>query len=935
MRPWQRECFDSIQGSKHWLINAPTASGKTAEIWWLMHDRLTKNPELRAIVSVPQTMIGINFAVGNPLICDDGSILPRTTFHNLCDPEIEGSLVSYLLDFIKQPASTVLPDRIALVSHATLVRAFQNNPKAFKNLLLIVDEAHHARDSEDDEDERNALGSVVAYAFENQKKNLWVGLTTATFFRSDRFDVVAEKYHEQFDRYDLPFDAFLATLKYLRSFNYNFHLCEKDYVEAVKNLFKDEVGKTIVFLPYRSSKWALGDKLSDDLMTVYKAIAKSDKPQIKYTDDGMTLVKRGRQWVKVVDLVDDRNKPLRDMRKALTKKAHDADADSMVDVIITLNMFHEGADWRWAEREIIIGPRNSPVAIIQIMGRLFRDAPGKESVRFEHILPRAKGVLDKDDLNTYLLSVVGIMLLETVLNPPDLDIEEEGTRTPSSSGVVRRPNPLLEAVNYDIAKATEITNGVIAAFAHRIEDEPSAENNREVFSEVVSSVLAEYDMEDTGISNQLWKRFQTKSIEVGIDGVDVANVNYSLVEEVNTLDWLRQLGGGVTTDILADIRRAFAESGEASAVKRFKEIVERYVTINNAPAATSKDEQARADGIWLGAKRTAKKGSIGYRWYPVLDALALELGWAGIFDARLDTINDESKAIAYAKSLFTKINAGDDLTKEESRWCEKMRGAKSGQAHRRWYPSLDEVAEAYGHFGFFDKGTQRKRTALLQAKKYFDFCEELGYIPATKGSGIEGIISKWFVTCRAAKFNPTSTKKRWYEEIDDMLADYTFDGSGYVFSENYDEIRRERQQLHYAKQFCDWLDSHDGRYPSQASNNIEEKRLHQWWNKTCIAKKGKGENTYYPVVEDYLMKRGYSLERDARTGEAYHLEKAKEYYNWCKKSGRKPSVSTNDDIEKTLARWMYSQRRAKRGTNNAVFYPNVEKFLKKHGFLLE
>jgi len=58
-------------------------------------------------------------------------------------------------------------------------------------------------------------------------------------------------------------------------------------------------------------------------------------------------------------------------------------------------MFKEGANWRWADRDIIVGQRSSLPEIVQTIGRLLRDVVGKKHVEVYQLLPFAFDQTDK------------------------------------------------------------------------------------------------------------------------------------------------------------------------------------------------------------------------------------------------------------------------------------------------------------------------------------------------------------------------------------------------------------------------------------------------------------------------------------------------------------------------------------------------------------
>jgi len=63
-----------------------------------------------------------------------------------------------------------------------------------------------------------------------------------------------------FEKYELPLDKYLKTMKHLRSFNYDFLLCGHDYTKAMGDIIKHKKGKDIVWIPHTVSQHSSGDK---------------------------------------------------------------------------------------------------------------------------------------------------------------------------------------------------------------------------------------------------------------------------------------------------------------------------------------------------------------------------------------------------------------------------------------------------------------------------------------------------------------------------------------------------------------------------------------------------------------------------------------------------------------------------------------------------
>ncbi len=416
--------------------------------------------------------------------------------------------------------------RVVLCTHATLVRAFARSGGAFENVLIIIDEAHHIRHPGDEEagcNLTNQLGALVRYGLE-RPDIIQFGFTTATFFRGDKAPIIPNT--ADFSRYDLSYEEYFEGCRSLRSVSYDFILYGASFLEPLKRLFAQKVGKTIVYIPTVNSCPSLGAK-GEDVSAVLKAIAGTDVPVLADTDQPVMRVKRGEQWIKVVDLVDETN---RDQKVAAIDRAHKAGDSAEIDVVVALGMFKEGGNWRWADREIIVGHRSSLTEVIQMIGRLFRDVEGKSHVEAYQLLPFAFDQTNKEqtreDLNQYLTSILLSMLLENVIRPVLLP-DRRGCKGPEERPI----NYLREAFADEgqaVAALEDMKNEILEAIGGTLEGSPDL---KKAFSAVVSKVLSargvhEYQDE---IEEQVYRMFNRRS--VALTRLNVGEVGVGLIKE--------------------------------------------------------------------------------------------------------------------------------------------------------------------------------------------------------------------------------------------------------------------------------------------------------------------------------------------------------------------------------------------------------------------
>jgi superfamily II DNA or RNA helicase/predicted small metal-binding protein len=529
LREWQTKCFKKLVGSRNWMIIAPPAAGKSVEICAIAADRLKRDDDLKVIIAVPQTIIAAGFRA-NRIVLPDGTRIEWTipSGHDLCRERPQQS-AAHLVAFLSAPNSQDPMSRVLLCTHSTLVRAFAKDKSAFQNILLVIDEAHHSRHGEYDDSNievDNQLGALVRYCLLHSDE-IQLGLTTATFFRGDQATIIPDV--SQFTRFEFPYDEYLATCKHLHSFSYEFLTHSASFIEPLAHLFAQTTGKTIVYIPPVGTSCSLGTK-AQDVDAVLKAIAGADAYVVDDQDQPIMRLKRGNEWVKVVNLVDEH---LREEKKEVIIAAHEKPDSSDIDVIIALGLFKEGANWRWADREIIIGQRGSLTELSQMIGRLLRDAPGKRHVEVVQLLPFVFDQTDKTQmrrsLNDYFTAILLSMLIESVISP----LPPVGTQKSTPGDGEHRVNYLREAFSDDSQAAMvleEIRQQVCEAFA-MCGSLVEGRSRREVLRKIVTDVLTAHGVSDyhDEIADQVFQMINRRSAT--LKRLNVGNVDMDLISE--------------------------------------------------------------------------------------------------------------------------------------------------------------------------------------------------------------------------------------------------------------------------------------------------------------------------------------------------------------------------------------------------------------------
>ena len=184
---------------------------------------------------------------------------------------------------------------------------------------------------------------------------------------------------------------------------------------------------------------------------------------------------------------------------------------------------------------------------IQMVGRLFRDAPGKEHVQVHHLLQCVlDGNVDVDgvraDFNDFLKSVFAAMLLECVIHPVRLP------SPPSVGGGQSRPHisPLLASC-VDETECHRVMGELRDRMVVSLSDDPSLRGDPSrlsaLFGSMVEEVLGERGIEPRGgytvkdIADYVWSTWRRWTDRVKT-GIDVSHIDIDLVGEGCPLDFM-------------------------------------------------------------------------------------------------------------------------------------------------------------------------------------------------------------------------------------------------------------------------------------------------------------------------------------------------------------------------------------------------------------
>lgn len=551
MRDWQIAAFEQLQAAPFMILNAPMGSGKSWLMCLLSAFKMKNDNSLRSIIAVPQTIIASGFTKAEVQM-PDGEKLRWQIKHNLCNDQHSNGIVSKLIKWLEHP-SDVFVDRSILCTHATLVAAYkklkkENRLSLLANILLWIDEAHHVKNMEIEGFENavisNSIGEVVAYFLDNHNRKLQLGLTTASFFRGDRTTLLTSTMEQRFVRYNLSYDKYLQSMTYLKSFSFDFLVNGNNYVTAIKMIISNRNGKDIIYIPHPVSQHSTGNKLKE-VENIINCYGKTSH----ITDDGVTIVRGARGDQKMLDLVNENQRKQKKsfLNNPILKKDHSA-----LDGIIALGMFKEGANWIYADRSIIVGTRSSLVDVIQMVGRLFRDAKDKSHVEVIQILPFSLDQKDeegfRENLNNYLKAIYASLILENILNPvkiKSLNKEENEQTEKSEANKVNWLNEVLPDDAQQQSLFEEVKGRLFDIMSENKETVCNIPLLYDEYNKIIPGVLSDYGITEykEEVAKQIWATLARRTMQM--TGLSVEDIDFNILQDVHPLGFLLRYTTGI------------------------------------------------------------------------------------------------------------------------------------------------------------------------------------------------------------------------------------------------------------------------------------------------------------------------------------------------------------------------------------------------------
>ena len=364
--PLQRAAFEALVGKQYFLLESPTASGKSVTLQALILAKMARSRKTKCIIAVPQTNIARSFCNKHRIQLPVGGIYSWST---RTSRPVE---LRTFLDFLRQSPES-RPSRTIVVTHAMLLNVARQSDKFgdileyLSDTVIVIDEAHHLNMGGI---ENNQLAKFIKRIIVN-KLNTCVWLATATTCRGDNSPIIDAAHIDNFEVFSVSFEEFWDSTN-LRWFDSSY-VIYNNLKETIEEVLSRSAPPILVYCPAKNRQYLNGFDKSGMRNVVVDALKHANGDSYKWTP-GDTKSNA------IVDLTEQR-------LQANGVDFFNRHQDSIY-AVVAVGMFKEGADWPPLQTIIDLAPSCSPQERVQKFGRALRDYPGKESFAYYTFFPK-------------------------------------------------------------------------------------------------------------------------------------------------------------------------------------------------------------------------------------------------------------------------------------------------------------------------------------------------------------------------------------------------------------------------------------------------------------------------------------------------------------------------------------------------------------------
>jgi superfamily II DNA or RNA helicase len=935
-RTWQTECYNTLIDHKGIsIINAPTGSGKSTMISLLGSAKLLKDNNLKLIIAVPQTIIGKGFTKKNILLPGDIPV-DWDPGIQLCDKSNKNieSITSWIKTPVFKPDER-FQERILVCTYSTLTSAFsrmtsEERNQYWKDILVVVDEAHHVsiQETEDELTISNKLGDIIKYIYNTKDSNNEAILITATFFRGDSKSLLSNEIQESSKRYNLPFDVYISQMNYFKSFSYDFVIDAVDYTknikECVDNLDATNHKKLVIYIPTRNTAFAY-DK-DAEVTEILQGLMDSKGATNKFIDKNGLIHLTNNEGLdyKVLDLVTEQNQSK--SKKFFQKPVINQNSDSL-DCIITLNMFKEGADWEYADGMIITGKRNSLTDVIQMVGRLLRDKPGKSTVRVLHMLEYSIGNELNDDLednlNDYFKAIAISLLMEEVFQPIKIAVNKE-TKSGKSSSENDNSSSIYNELGLDenqISNLIESSIKDLINFSQGIRETKDTCSNADLknkMPEFVESWLQLNNLEFTDeqctqLSNKIFASLCNRDVKTNNLGINLSEIDWEMLESSDPINCiLRYTGYPINEEGLKQLRAILSNLENASNEMCHK--VCQWIKNNNkVPIQNSKDPLENNYAEWISRQKRGKSGK-GIIFYQTNQNIAESYNFFDLFEyIDLEKLSND---MCHLVCQWIKENKKDpsqkskDLNeKKMGRWLSSQKMYKKGKFNGKFYDTNQKIADAHQLFDLFEIEDSENATNEM-CHIVCQWIKNNNKVPVSRSNDDnEKKYYSWINRQRRAKQN-----KLFYQSNQDIVESYGYEDLFKI------ESLEEKSNIK-THELCKWI-VENNKIPIGKSDDTIESKLNEFLSsrKKAYSKTSKG--AWFDSDLDIVKSYGLGNIFEIRDSETNANDKVIEICKWICDNNKMPSRMSKDENEVLLSKTLVRFRQIRKAKKHQWFDSN-------------
>jgi len=287
----------------------------------------------------------------------------------------------------------------------------------------------------------------------------------------------------------------------------------------------------------------------------------------------------------------------------------------------------------------------------------------------------------------------------------------------------------------------------------------------------------------------------------------------------------------------------------------------------------------------------------------------------------------ESYAIKKAREIIAFIkeegryptSASKDLKEKKiGQNLNSLKRAKKGEGCNFFYPSLQNLAEEEGLPNLFDNIDREKEHNEITIQ-IINFIKENNRTPATNSKREEEkILGRKLANMRQAKKEKVNSL---FFESSQLLAEKA--GLPNLFI----NIDREKENNIIVSDIIAFVNENN-RFPSVMGKELKEKKLGQKLSQMRQAKKGKGNVLFYTSSQKLAEEAGYPNLFEQNLIETKNNQKTFSLIQFIKDTGRTPTSSSN----RRLWGFLSHMRQAKKGKGKGVFCSSSQKIAEEAGY---